>query len=404
MEGIFSQRVLLVFATVQNDIELVEELKELVSTAGGEVVDVVYQNNEKMIHASAIGSGKVLEVAALVQTLNIDIVIFNEQLNSSQIKYLEDKIDAQIIDRTMLILDIFAQNANTAEGKLQVEVAQLKYMLPRLIGRDKSLSRLGGGIGTRGPGETKLETDRRLIKSKLTSLQRQLNELETKRSTTSKKRKKNEVFTVSVVGYTNAGKSTLFNRLTDSNVLSKDKLFATLDPTARKLVLPGGKSVLLIDTVGFIRNLPHELIAAFKSTLASAIEADLIINLCDISNPYVDEHNEISHEILNSLKCTSPIIDVYNKVDLIEDSQIQNKLCISAISGKGIQELLQLIEKHSNANFVSIVLKFNASEYGKINSIRQYGEIISQEYNDENIIVKAYIDSMALYKFASYIL
>lgn len=404
MEGIFSQRVLLVFATVQNDIELVEELKELVSTAGGEVVDVVYQNNEKMIHASAIGSGKVLEVAALVQTLNIDIIIFNEQLNSSQIKYLEDKIDAQIIDRTMLILDIFAQNASTAEGKLQVEVAQLKYMLPRLIGRDKSLSRLGGGIGTRGPGETKLETDRRLIKSKLTSLQRQLNELETKRSTTSKKRKKNEIFTVSVVGYTNAGKSTLFNRLTDSNVLSKDKLFATLDPTARKLVLPGGKSVLLIDTVGFIRNLPHELIAAFKSTLASAIEADLIINLCDISNPYVDEYNEISHEILNSLKCKSPIIDVYNKVDLIEDSQIQNKLCISAISGKGIQELLQLIEKHSNANFVSIVLKFNASEYGKINSIRQYGEIISQEYNDENIIVKAYIDSMALYKFTSYIL
>lgn len=401
--NVFSQRVLLIFATRQNDNELVEELKELVSTAGGEVVDTVYQNNNKLIHSSALGKGKVEEVALLVESLEIDVVIFNEQLNASQIKYLEDHIKVTVIDRTMLILDIFALNARTSEGKLQVEAAQLKYMLPRLIGRDNSLSRLGGGIGTRGPGESKLESDRRLVKSKLNKLQLQLNELDEIRKTASKQRKKNQVFTVAVVGYTNAGKSTLFNKLTKSNVLSQDKLFATLDPTARKLFLPSGKSVLMFDTVGFIRNLPHELIAAFKSTLSTAVEADLILNICDFSSPYVTEHNEISHKLLSSLNCQSPIINVFNKADKMPDSTVTDGIVISALTGQGLTKLLETIDKYACVNYVNISLKFSASEYSIINSIRQYGEILSQNYEGNDIIVKARIDNTVIYRFTEYI-
>ena len=278
-----------------------EELGELTESAGADPAFTLTQKRPAPETATCLGSGMAEEAAQLIRREELDLAIFDRELTPTQIRNLEELFGVRVIDRTMLILDIFAQRARSREGKLQVELAQLRYMLPRLTGRGTALSRLGGGIGTRGPGETKLETDRRHIRRRIASLKEQLAESEAARRVIEKRRQKNGVVTVALVGYTNAGKSTLMNRLTQAGVLAEDKLFATLDPTARSLKLPGGKPVMLIDTVGLVRRLPHHLVEAFKSTLEQAATADILLNICDASSPEAREHLQVTEELLNSL-------------------------------------------------------------------------------------------------------
>ncbi len=371
-----------------------EELAELARSAGAEPAFFLTQKRPAPDAATCLGSGMAEEAGETVEREGLDLVIFDRELSPTQIRNLEKLCGARVIDRTMLILDIFAQRARSKEGKLQVELAQLQYLLPRLGGQGTALSRLGGGIGTRGPGETKLETDRRHIRRRIGSLKGQLREVEAARAVIDKRRKKNGTVTVALVGYTNAGKSTLMNRLTQAGVLAEDKLFATLDPTARALKLPSGKTVMLIDTVGLLRRLPHHLVEAFKSTLEQAAAADILLNICDASSPEAREHLAVTEELLQELGAAGrPVIPVLNKWDAVEDREAAPRLPgavhLSALNGEGIEELLDAIEKNLPEKTFDVELLLPFSKSGLAAKLREEGAVLSEEYVPEGLRLTA---------------
>lgn len=382
--------ILAALDTEEYDIDSsLAELRELAATAGAEVVEVLTQKREAPKKATYLGSGRVLELAELCAAQEADLVIFDCELSPTQLRNLEDAVPCRIIDRTMLILDIFAARARSAEGRLQVELAQLQYRLPRLSGLGKSLSRLGGGIGTRGPGETKLESDRRHIHRRIAALKERLEEVRRHREGLRSRRRKDGVRTVALVGYTNAGKSTLLNRLTDAGVLAENKLFATLDTTARALNLPDGQSVLLIDTVGFVRRLPHHLVNAFRSTLEEAVEADVILNLCDAGSPESDEHLDVSRKLLAELGCgETPILSVLNKWDTVSDEphdRVGNTFYISALHGWGLETLLDGIVEALPPDRRRVKLLFPFSEGALAERCRKEGAVEYEGYVPEGL-------------------
>ena len=383
------------------------ELSELARTAGAEVICEMTQKRESPEAGTYLGRGKLEELAEYCENEKPDLVIVDGELTPAQQKNIERITDTRVIDRTTLILDIFAARALSGEGKLQVELAQLKYALPRLIGKGTQLSRLGGGIGTRGPGETKLETDRRHIRRRISALSNDLKELEERRARHRERRKKDGVITVALVGYTNAGKSTLMNTLTDAGVLAENKLFATLDPTARALILPDGSSVLLIDTVGFIRRLPHKLVEAFKSTLDEAVSANVILNICDASNEECAEHYKVTMDLLEELGCgDKPIITVLNKCDLVNDISIPmtNSVRVSAKTGEGLTELLEKVKEAlpPTRKRVKILLPFSMGGVGA--ELRKTGVVHSEEYTADGLLLDITAEIFTLEKYEEYIL
>ena len=384
------------------------ELAELTKTAGAEVIGEITQKREAPDSATYIGKGKLEELSEFCEANEPDLIIVDGELSPSQQRNIENITDVRVIDRTTLILDIFAMRALSGEGKLQVELAQLKYTLPRLSGKGLALSRLGGGIGTRGPGETKLETDRRHIRRRISALEENLKELDERRSRYRARRKKEGTVTVALVGYTNAGKSTLMNKLTDAGVLAENKLFATLDPTARALTLPDGNTVLLIDTVGFIRRLPHKLVEAFKSTLDEAVDADVILNICDASSEECAEHFRVTNELLSELGCQDkPIITVLNKSDIASRDNIpliSNAVRISALSGKGTDELLERIAKALPPTRKRVKMLLPFSKGGAAAEIRKTGVIHSEEYVADGLLLDATVEMFTLEKYKEFIL
>ncbi len=373
------------------------ELGELARSAGADPCFVLSQKRPAPDAATCLGSGMAEEAAGVVKREGVDVVIFDRELTPTQIRTLEDLCGVRVIDRTTLILDIFAQRAQSREGKLQVELAQLRYLLPRLSGRGAAMSRLGAGIGTRGPGETKLETDRRHIRRRIGSLREQLREVEAARQVTSRKRRKNGTITVALVGYTNAGKSTLMNCLTQAGVLAEDKLFATLDLTARALKLPCGKTVMLIDTVGLVRRLPHHLVEAFKSTLEQAAEADVLLNICDAGSPEAGEHLKVTEELLQSLGAVDkPIIPVLNKWDTVESPddapRLPGAVRISALNGDGIENLLEAVEKALPEKTFQVELLLPFAKSGLAARLREEGAVLSEEYVPEGLRLTARVD------------
>lgn len=384
------------------------ELYDLAESAGAEVVGSVIQRLEKPVSATYVGTGRLEEIAEICQAQEVDLIIADSELTPIQIRNIEGETDVRVIDRTMLILDIFASRANSREGKLQVEIAQLRYMLPRLTGKGVQMSRLGGGIGTRGPGESKLETDKRHIRRKIETLKEQLNDIERHREQLRKRREKDGIITTAIVGYTNAGKSTLMNYLTDAGVLEKDQLFATLDPTSRALKLPNGVTVMLIDTVGLVRRLPHHLVEAFKSTLEEAAAADIILNVCDASSEEALLHLDVTKELLASLGCSdTPIITVFNKSDLVSNSEftpdVSNSVHISAKQGTGIDRLLAAIENNLPVRVKRVELLLPFSKGNLTAEIRQSGTLISEEYTADGIKVKALIDESLYARVREYL-
>ena len=370
------------------------ELSELTKTAGAEPSFSITQKRPAPDTATCVGSGMAEEIAGLCQSQEITLVIFDRELSPTQIRNLEELCGVKVIDRTMLILDIFALRARSREGKLQVELAQLRYLLPRLSGQGTAMSRLGAGIGTRGPGETKLETDRRHIRRRIGNLKEQLKEVETARGELNRRRKKDGTVTVALVGYTNAGKSTLMNQLTQAGVLAENKLFATLDPTARALKLPRGKTVVLIDTVGLIRRLPHHLIEAFKSTLEQAATADIILNICDASSPEAQAHLAVTEEILRDLGTLDrPVIPVLNTWDAVEipelAARIPGAVRISALKGEGVEELLLRIEENLPEKIFDIKALLPFSKSGIAARLREEGALLSEEYVEEGLLISA---------------
>lgn len=383
----------------------VRELEELAKTAGAEVLASIIQKRPAPEPATVLGEGKIDELKDLVQQLEADLVIFDCELTASRIRNIEEIVNVRVIDRTMLILDIFAGRAVTNEGKLQVELAQLKYRLPRLAGIGASMSRLGGGIGTRGPGETKLETDRRHIRSRINKLEENLKELEKRREFSRSRRKKDNVLTAAIVGYTNAGKSTLLNNLTGADVLAENKLFATLDLTSRGVELPDGRTVLVIDTVGLIRRLPHNLVEAFKSTLEEAASADIILHVCDISDSEAAEKSETTQQLLTELGCGGiPVVHVLNKCDLIENNIPESKdtVKICAKTGEGFEKLLKAISENlpESSKRLNLLLPYNKG--GLTAKIREKGKVFSEEYTENGIEVDALVDETMLNQVEEY--
>ena len=400
------ERVILVGVSEQDGDDAADsllELAELVKTAGATVVGSLIQNREKIHPGTYVGTGKVLEIAQLVEETGATGIVCDDELSPAQIRNLEELLQTKIMDRTLIILDIFAARASTNEGKIQVELAQLKYRLGRLTGLGRSMSRLGGGIGTRGPGEKKLEIDRRLINDRIAQLRRELQEVVRHREVNRSKREKQNVPVVAIVGYTNAGKSTLLNHLTDAAVLEENKLFATLDPTTRVLALGGKQEVLLTDTVGFIRKLPHHLIDAFKSTLEEAKYADIIFHVVDASNPQRDKQMHITYETLDDLGVTDKkIVTLFNKQDLRTDDEplcdfrADKTLAISAAKDEGLEEVKSILEDLLREDKIYIERIIPYTNAGVIQLIRKQGELISEEYVAEGISIKAYVP-MAVY-------
>lgn len=374
------------------------ELAELVKTAGAVVVGTLIQKRETIHPGTYVGTGKVDEIAQLLVATGATGIVCDDELSPAQMKNLESILATKVMDRTLIILDIFAARATTSEGKIQVELAQLKYHLSRLSGLGKSMSRLGGGIGTRGPGEKKLEIDRRLINDRIAQLNRELKEVVKHRDITRAKREKNDVPVVAIVGYTNAGKSTLLNHLTDAEVLEEDKLFATLDPTTRMLELDGHQQVLLTDTVGFIRKLPHHLIEAFKSTLEEAKYADYIFHVVDASNPQMDKQMHIVYETLDRLGVKNKkIVTLFNKMDQrteeepLQDFRADHILMISAARNEGLDKIKDLLQEMLREDKVYIERVIPYAQAGIIQLVREKGELVSEEYVPEGIAIKAYV-------------
>ncbi len=384
----------------------INELEELAESAGAEVVAKVIQPRKDYDKATLIGRGKLEEISEIAKVNDVDILIFDHELTAANIRNLEEATGLGVIDRTMLILDIFAARAQTKAGKLQVELAQYKYRLPRLEGMGKNLSRLGGGIGTRGPGESKLESDRRHIRRRIESLEKKLDELAANRELIRSRRKKEGVVTAAIIGYTNAGKSTLLNRLTNAGVLSEDKLFATLDPTARSLELPDGRSIMLVDTVGFVSRLPHHLVEAFKSTLEETVQADVLLNVCDISSGEADSQTAVTRELLQSLKADKiPVLNVLNKCDLIESELpicTDDCVLVSAVTGYGINEMLVKLAKMIPPSQVRMSLLIPYSMGGLSAEIRESGRIFSEEFTEDGTLTDALVDVKILHKVEQY--
>ena len=382
-----------------------DELSELAKTAGAEELARVLQKREAYEPATVIGEGKLAEVKELCGSLGAELLIFDCELTASQIRNVEDETDVRVIDRTMLILDIFAGRAVSREGKLQVELAQLKYRLPRLMGIGASLSRLGGGIGTRGPGETQLETARRHIRRRIDKLSAELKELEERRGYARDRRKKDSVQVGAIVGYTNAGKSTLLNLLTGADVLAEDKLFATLDPTSRAIELPDGRSLLLVDTVGLIRRLPHHLVEAFKSTLEEAACADIIIHVCDVSDPEAAEKADVTLKTLADLGAAEiPVVTVLNKCDLLTENipEDDSTVKISAKKAQGIDRLLQVVAANlpETAKRMKLLLPYDKA--GFTAKLRENGKVFTEEYTETGVLVDALVDQMLIKQMSQY--
>lgn len=394
------EKVILVAISTGNEEdaqESLDELEELVSTAGAVVVGRVVQNLEHINNTTYVGTGKVKEIKDLIWETDADAIVCDDELSPAQYKNLEDELEVKVMDRTLIILDIFAGRAKTAEGKIQVELAQLRYRSTRLIGM-RNLSRQGGGIGTRGPGEKKLEVDRRLIRNRISQLKEQVSEMENHRQVTRAKRQDNPVPVVAIVGYTNAGKSTLLNTVTNAEVLEEDKLFATLDPTTRNYKLPDGQEVLLTDTVGFIRKLPHHLIDAFRSTLEEAKYSDIIIHVVDASNPSMDKNVHAVYETLDNLGVKDKtIITVFNKEDKLETKPILRDFKADYVvhgaikKGIGIDDINEAIENAVKSMRVLYENVFTYAEAGKTGLIRKYGQLLEEEYKEDGIHVKAYV-------------
>lgn len=395
------ERVILVGVSARegDDTEnSMKELEELAKTAGAVTVGAVIQNRESVHPATYVGKGKIDEIKELIWETDADGIICDDELTPAQMNNLQEELDAKVMDRTLLILDIFAGRAKTSEGKIQVELAQLKYRQSRLTGFGRAMSRLGGGIGTRGPGEKKLEMDRRLIKNRIAQLSRELKEVRKHREITREQRLRTKIPVIAIVGYTNAGKSTLLNTLTGAGVLEEDQLFATLDPTTRNLKLPSGQEILLTDTVGFIRKLPHHLIEAFKSTLEEAKYADVILHVVDASNTQMEQQMYTVYETLRGLEVVDkPILTAFNKQDkegvsgTAKDFQADEVVFISAKTGMGLDRLTESLEQILRKGKMAIEHVYPYEEAGKIQTIRKYGELLEEEYREEGVFVRAYV-------------
>ncbi len=403
-----AERVVLVMAALQGGPDAdrsLDELEALADTAGAEVTGRLIQLRDKADPGTYIGKGKIEELKNLIWETESSGIICDDELTPAQMRNLQEMLDVKVMDRTLVILDIFAARAASREGQIQVELAQLKYRQSRLSGRGVDLSRLGGGIGTRGPGETKLETDRRIIRERIAQLNKELEDVRRHRELTRENRKKSALPVGAIVGYTNAGKSTLLNALTNAGILAEDKLFATLDPTTRSFLLPGGQEILLTDTVGFIRKLPHHLIEAFKSTLEEAKYADLILHVVDASSPLMEEQMYTVYETLDGLGVKDkPIITVFNKQDLVDadpdrtgtpavirDFQADLTVPVSAKTGAGLPELAQAIETVLRQQKMYLERVIGYRDAAKISLIRKYGELLEETYRDDGIFVRAYV-------------
>ena len=375
-----------------------DELEERVKTAGGQTVGRLIQNREKIHPGTYLGKGKIDALKELIWETDATGIVCDDELSPAQLRNLEDALETKVMDRTMVILDIFARHATTREGKLQVELAQLRYRAVRLVGLRNSLSRLGGGIGTRGPGESKLEIDRRRIHDRISQLKSELEQVQRHRELSRQQREKSHTLRAAIVGYTNAGKSTLLNRLTGAGILAEDKLFATLDPTTRNYRLPDGQEILLTDTVGFIRKLPHHLVEAFKSTLEEAKYCDIILHVVDSSNPQMDVQMYVVYDTLKQLGVEDKeFITLFNKIDQVEgdpvlrDMQADHQLKISAKTGEGLDQLTELLESILRSRKVYLEQVYPYSQAGKIQRIRKYGELLSEDYREDGIAVRAYV-------------
>lgn len=405
------ERVILVSVSDKGYTEIAEEsldeLEELAKTAGAVTVAKIIQNREKKHPGTYVGKGKIEEIKDAVFIHKADGIITDDELTPAQLKNLQTELECKVMDRSLLILDIFAKHAHTSEGILQVELAQLNYRSTRLIGLGASMSRLGGGIGTRGPGEKKLETDRRYIRSRIEQLKSELEVIKGHRAMLRENRKKQSKPMIAIAGYTNSGKSTLLNVMTNSAVLEEDKLFATLDPTTRVLVLPEGKEVLLTDTVGFIHKLPHHLVQAFQSTLEEVLFADIIIQVVDLSNPQYEKHMKVFYDTIDQLKASHiPVITVFNKIDKMEevpedlkDSRAFECLYTSAKTGKGLDKLQEVIEEKLQHGQQLIKVKIPYNKAFLVQNIRTYGQLLVEQFEADGIYVEAYLETAFINKY-----